>query len=346
MKRIVLMILLCALLIPTVSAEEFTVPSAPESAQKYMPPEIQSFGEGLWFVLKKGMQEFAPGMAKAAAACVSVIAVTLLMSVFTSFSESTNNASNIAGAVAIGILLLEPTNSLIRLGTQTVTEMCEYEKLLLPVMTGALAGQGGLTSSAALYTGTAMFCAVLSAVISSLIVPMIYIFLCLSLANSALAENVLKNLRDGIKWAATWTLKLLLYVFTAYISITGVVSGSADAAAVKATKLAISGSVPLVGGILSDASETILVSAGIMKSTAGVYGLLVILSLCIGPFVRIGVQYLLLKLTAAVCNVFDNKKLSDLTADFSGAMGLILGMTGAVCLFLIISTVCFMKGVG
>ena len=138
----------------------------------------------------------------------------------------------------------------------------------------------------------------------------------------------------------------MMYIFTGYITITGVVSGSADQAALKAAKLTISGAVPVVGGILSDASEAVLVSAGVVKNAVGVYGLLAIAAIAMGPFLRIGVQYLLLKMTAAVCGVFGNKRTTELVGDFASAMGLLLAMTGAVCLILLISMVCFMKGVG
>ena len=101
----------------------------------------------------------------------------------------------------------------------------------------------------------------------------------------------------------------------------------------------------MIGGILSDASETILVSAGVIKSGIGVYGVLAVLAIWIGPFIRIGSQYMLLKLTAAVCGVFPSQKTAALIKDFSGAMGMLLAMTGTICVLLLISIVCFMKGV-
>ena len=113
----------------------------------------------------------------------------------------------------------------------------------------------------------------------------------------------------------------------------------------KATKLTISGMVPVVGNIISDASEAVLVSTGIMKNAAGIYGLLAILAIWIGPFLQIGIQYLLLKLTSGICEMFTVKSISDLVNDFAAAMGLILAMTGSVCLMFLISTICFMKGV-
>lgn len=345
MRKIILLMILVTCAVVPANAMDFTAPPAPDIAQEYMPEDTDSFAEGLWYVIKTAISNLQPSLAEAAGVCLSLFAVILLVSLMQSFSNSTQKVTQLVGTLGIGVLLITPTNSLIKLGTETISQLSDYGKLLLPVLTGALAAQGGTTSSAALYTGTVVFDTVLSSVISKLIVPMLYIFLCLCLASNAMGEGLLKKLRDFVKWAMTWALKIVLYAFTGYISITSVISGTADAATVKAAKLAISGAVPVVGSILSDASETILVSAGVLKSAVGVYGLLAILAVWIGPFLQIGTQYLLLKITAAVSSVIATKESSALMDDFCGAMGMLLAMTGTVCLLLLISTVCFMKGV-
>jgi stage III sporulation protein AE len=161
-----------------------------------------------------------------------------------------------------------------------------------------------------------------------------------------LGEEYLRKLADSIKSFLSWLLKTMLIVFTTYMSITGVVSGTADAAALKAAKVTISTAVPVVGGILSDASEAVLVSAGVVKNTAGIYGIFAVLALIAEPFLRIGVHYLILKLTTAVCGIFGSKRITGLIGDFTSVMGLLLAMTGTVCLMILISTVCFLRGVG
>lgn len=95
---------------------------------------------------------------------------------------------------------------------------------------------------------------------------------------------------------------------------------------------------------MSDASETILVSAGLVKNAAGIYGLLALVAITVVPFLKIGIHYLLLKITATLTTAFVPKPLSALLGDFSVAMGLVLAMTGAVCLIQMISVVCFLKG--
>lgn len=346
MKLIALLTLAIFLFAAPVSAAEITAPEVPQSGADLMPERAESFGEGLWEICKDAVSLIRPDLAEASGICLGIIAVVLLVSILQNFPGNVEKTADLAGTVAIAAMLLGSTNSLIALGTETIRELSDYGKLLLPVMTSAMAAQGGVTGSAALYAGTAVFDTILSTLISKLLVPMTYLFLVLCAANSAVGEDILKKLSGFIKWLMVWCLKIVLYVFTGYMGITGVVSGTTDAATLKAAKLTISGVVPVVGGILSDASEAVLVSAGVVKNAAGIYGIFAVLAVFIGPFLRIGAHYLLLKATAAVCGVFGSKRITGLIGDFSTAMGLLLAMTGSVCLLLLISTVCFLKGVG
>lgn len=343
--KIVSVFLIIAMLALPVSATEIIAPEVPRSGQDLMPDRADSFGEGLWQIAQEALSKIRPDLREAANLCSKIIAIVLLVSIVHALPGNLERTVNLVGTVFIACLLLNTTNAMITLGAHTIQELSDYGKLLLPVMTSALAAQGGITSSAALYTGTAVFNALLGSLISALLIPMIYLFLVLSAANSAIGEDILKKMADFAKWLMVWGLKIVLYVFTGYIGITGVVSGTTDAATLKAAKITISGVVPVVGGILSDASEAVLVSAGVLKNAAGIYGIFAFLAVFLSPFLRIGTHYLLLKATAAVCGVFGVKQITELICSFSTAMGLLLAMTGSVCLLLLISTVCFLKGI-
>jgi len=346
MRRIILLILIIAIICIPVSAMEFHAPSAPDIADPYMPVSTSSFAKDLWYIVKRAVSELNPHISDAIEICVRIMVTIMLISILENFSGVSAKTVSLAGVIAISTTLLTPSGALVRLGVETVESISEYGKLLIPTMTAALAAEGATVTSTALYTGTVLFNTVLTVAITKLLIPMLYAFIALSIAKVALGENVLTNLQAFVKWLITWTLKISIYLFTGYLGITGVISGSVDAAAVKAAKLTISGAIPVVGNIISDASETILVNAGIMKNAAGTYGLLAIIATCIGPFLQIGVQYLSLRITAVVSGVFGCKQAVSLVECFSTAMGFLVAMTGTVCLLLLISTVCFMKGVG
>ena len=346
MKNIILIFILLSLLTVSVSATEYTAPSAPEAAQKFIPGEQETFAEGLWYIIKNALKVLTPELVSASRVCICVISIVLISSVLQSFTDVSENIIRLTCSVVIGILFFSASDTMIRLGASTVTELNDYGKLLMPVMTAAMAAQGGVTTSSALYTGTAIFNVILIHLITRFIVPALYIYLSLSVANSAIQQDILNRTKCLIKGLMTWGLKILLYVFTGYISITRVISGVVDASALKAAKLTISGVVPVVGNILSDATETILVSASVMKTSTGVYGIFAILAICIGPFIKVGVQYMLLKITAAICSMFGYKPACSLIEDFGSGMGFVLAMTGTACVMLLISTVCFLRGIG
>lgn len=345
MKRvfIVFVIIIQAFCIP-VNAMEFEAPEVSEFGEYYMPEDTQSFGQALLELFQKAIQALLPELSKTANSCFAIVAVMVLVSMVDTLSGFQHPTVNIAVTILLGAILLDPSDALLKLGVETVEQLTQYGKLLLPVLTGVMAAQGGVNTSASLYAGTAIFSAFLSSLITNLMIPMLYIFLCLSVINAAVREVLVENLLKFVKWLITWLLKIVLYVFTGFMGVTSVISGAADASAVKVAKLTIAGMVPVVGGIISEASETILISAGYMKSAAGIYGILALISILIGPFLKIGVQYLMLKATAAVCSVFTGHS-TKLLNDFSAGMGMLLGATGTVCLLLLISVVCFMKGV-
>lgn len=344
MRFIRILLLTVLLMAVPASAEEFTAPVAPLEAQRYLPDDTQSLGEGILYVINAALAELMPSFTDAVRLCAALIATSLLTSLLVGICGKDQSALPLASTAAVVLILSQPANTMLQLGASTVRKLTEYGKLLLPVMTGALAAQGAVTKSGALYTASALFHSLLSSAVARLLVPLAYLLLTVSVAVRFYDHMMLQNIKDFLKWLLTWGLKSVLYVFTGYLGLTGIVSGTTDAAMLKATKLTIAGAVPVVGSILSDASEAVLVSVGLMKNAAGIYGILSMIALCIGPFLQVGVQYLLLNVTSGICFMFGVKESASLIKDYSTVMGIILAMIATVCVILLISTVCFMKG--
>ncbi len=343
----ILALILCLCLLPVEAAAlQIEAPPVPRAGEAWMPRNTNSLPEGLLELGKKAVTALKPDLQEAARVCLGILAAVLLVSLLQNFSAGAGKLADPAGTTAVAVMALGSANSMLRLATCTLEETASYGKLLLPVMTTALAAQGGITSSAALYAGTAMFTAVLQAAMDAILVPGIWLYLALCAGNAATGEGLLKKAGDLCKGFIGWSLKILLILFTSYLSLTKVVSGATDAAALKAAKVSMSSFIPVVGGILSEASEAVLVSAGLMKNAAGIYGILAVLALTVHPFLKIGLHYLLLKITAGVCSLFGTSRITGLIDCFASSLGMLLGMTGASCVMVLISTVCFMKGVG
>ena len=345
MKKLLILVFLFAQFAIPVSAMEFSAPEVTGQARKYMPDKSETFAQGVWSIMQNVITHAQPDLAEAAEVCVCILGAVILSSLANQIPGGIHAPTDLVGVCVIAIIMIRSSNTMIQLAVSTIDEIINYGKLLLPVITAALAAQGGMNTSTALYTGATVFIGIISALIGKLLIPLTYIYLCLAIASCAFGGQMLTNLLKAIKWLMTWILKIAVYVFTGYMSITGIVSGSVDASAIKATKIAFSGMLPVVGGIMSDASESVLAGAAVMKNSVGVYGIFAIFSVIFAPFFKIGIHYLLLKVTMYFADMFHDNRAVKLLKDFTTVMGFALGMIGTVSIILLISTVCFMKGV-
>ena len=345
-RRVLIFVILVILLSLPVRAMDFSAPAPPDGAAEYLPKEADSFGEGLWNVLKAALNVVGPSVSEGAGCCIRLMGAMLLTALAGQLMPNGSRALALTGTAAVSVLLLQPSGALLELGLATVRDLQEYGRLLLPVLASALAATGGVTASAGLYVGTAVFNTVLCSLVPAVMIPMLRLLLALSIARGAVGEPLLKQLGELVRCCAEWVLKLGLYGFTGYMAITGVVSGAADALAGKAARIAISGAVPVVGGILSDAADAVLLSAATLGSGAGVWGILTVLAVFLTPALRIGVQYLLLRLTAAAGDAMGCGGCAGVVGDFAGVLGLLMALCWSQAVMLLISAVCFLRGMG
>lgn len=251
-----------------------------------------------------------------------------------------------AGALAIAALSAGDMSLMLGLGRTAIDKMHGFGSVLVPVMAACTAATGSTAAAAVRQMATSVGANLLIAVIDKLLVPMVYAFVAVFTAYAAVGNPGLKRVADFLKWVITTVLTSLLVVFVTYLTVSGAVAGSADAVALKAAKTAISGAIPVVGGIISSAAETILVGAGMLRGSVGVFGLLAVLSLCLTPFLQLGVHYLSYKLSAAIAATLADGRLSELIGGIGTAFGLIFGMTGACAMLLLISIISGISGVG
>ncbi|NLF34975.1 MAG: stage III sporulation protein AE [Clostridiales bacterium] len=302
-----------------------------------------SLEDGLLAILDRGGQAAQGAVRRAVGAAVKLLIVVLLCGLAEGMqmagTEEGLPVVSVVGALAVTALSLGELNALVGMGREAIDSMSLFSKTLLPTMATVVAASGAPMGGAVRQLATLMFSDVLLTLINRLLVPLIYLYVAACTARAAVGNEGLKRLAAMIKSIVVTSLTILLMAFIGYITVSGVIAGSADALTVKAAKFTISGMVPVVGGILSDAAETVLAGAGILRDTVGVFGMLVVLSVCVVPFLTIGVQYLAYKVTAALSATVGAGRVVDLIDNIGGAFALVLGMTGTCALILLVSLI-------
>ena len=300
--------------------------------------------QGLQNILDTGSGAVIGVARKAVRSAVLLLVIVLLCALADGACEAAGDGKTldivpIVGALAITAVAVSDVNALIGMGKEALERMNVFSKALLPTMAAVTAAGGAPTAAAARQMATILFSDLLMTLINSVLLPLIFAYIAASVAHTAVGNDGLKRIAGMLKWAVTAILTTLMLGFVGYLTVSGVIAGTADAVAVKAAKFTVSSVVPVVGGILSDAAETVLAGAGILRNTVGVFGMLAVLGMCLAPFLQLGVHYLAYKMTAAVSATVSEGRVSGLIDSIGGAFGLVLGMTGASALLLLVALV-------
>lgn len=287
------------------------------------------------------------GTREAAKTLCALLAAVILCAMAENFGAgAAGRAVTIAGALAVTGVCTAGLQTMFGLAADTLDRVCNFTTLLLPVLSAAVTAAGAPSTGAALYAGSMLFMDVLLTLIRRLLQPLVYAFAALAAADCAVGQGKLAKLRELIGWVIAASLKGVMYLFTAYLTLSGVVTGASDAAGARAVKAGLSAALPVVGGIVSDATESVLAGAGAVKAAAGAFGLLAVLAMGLFPFLRIGVQYLTLRVAAAAGGTVGSGGLSGLISQLAAAMGYMLAMTGCALLMALICCTCFIKAAG
>ena len=344
MKKMIVFVVLAALcVVPCLGAQVPGMEELWEQAEEYGVTEGTGLEEGLSNLLSDALDRVEALARGCIATGLKLLAVVLLCALAegagTAGRKEGLQVVEITGALAITALTMTDMAAMIGLGRDAIGKIDAFSQTLLPVMAVLTAATGGVTAAAVRQGATVLFSQLLITAMDKLLIPLVYAYVTVSCAHAAVGSSGLKKLADLLKSTATFLLTSFLLVFVGYLTASGAVAGSVDASAVKAAKLAISRAIPVVGGILADASETVLAGAGVLRGTVGVAGMLVVLAICLTPFLQLAVQYLVYKVTAALCAAVAQPRLTQLIDAIGGAFGVVLGMTGAGALVLLVSLV-------
>lgn len=349
------LVLLCCLCPARASGEVFSAQSEAldleglvDAAEGVLPDldltEGVDLDQGIQYILDTGSGQMVGIVRKALRSGVLLLVVVLLCGLAEGACQSLGGGTeldlvSLVGALAVTAISVADANSLIGMGREALDRMELFSKVLLPTVTAAAAAAGFPSGAVARQLATMLFSDVLMTLITRLLMPLVYTYIAACVAYTAVGNGGLQRIAGSLKGAVTSVLTGVLLLFVGYLTVSGAVAGSADAVTIKAAKFAMSGMVPVVGGILSDAAETVLAGAGILKNAVGVFGMLAVLAMCVGPFLQLGIHYLTYKLTSALSATVSGGRVAGLIDAIGGAFGLVLGMTGSCALLLLISMV-------
>lgn len=226
--------------------------------------------------------------------------------------------------------------------SDTIVNSGRFMLLYVPVISGLLIASGR-AASGSMYCGVMVF--VSSAVMqitSVFIVPILKCIMSLSVVSSAAEQVRLDGVTELFRRAARFVLTFCMSLFVAFLTMRSIVSVAADTLANKAVKFAVSSFVPLVGGALSDAYQTVASCVNVLKSGVGAAAIAAVFAIFVPVAIRCVLWQAVTAAGAAVCRIFGEERISSLLTSLSSVVSVMLAVLMCNMVIYIISTAIIM----
>lgn len=238
---------------------------------------------------------------------LKLLGVIIFLSIAESFAPKDDKGKRILLLVS-GLFIIAsiavPLSQAITRAAACVEITGKFMVLLIPVLAALIAVSGNPLLAVSYNSLTFAAAQGVTQLTKNFVVPFTGIFMATGIAGTLMPGFKLNAITEMIKKTAVWVLSFAASLFAAALSIKGLMANAADTVASKGVKLALSSLIPVVGGALSDAYASIAGSLSIVKSTVGVFGIIVITLLNAPSLIELLLWVLSLKISSACAELF------------------------------------------
>lgn len=343
MKRLIFVFLLIFICQFTCLASDIVDTSSlkdalPYEASQYVDitPDSGNFKEGIGGIFRGFLELMHKGLRSSFAEGFIILTVGALAGMISLFAEPAGSpilkkAVDITAICLVTALCLSGASGVLESCSASINRLQYFSSALVPVYAVAVSLTGNPKAAISTASATLLFSNGLIFLASRILIPVIYLHILMS-AIGRIAENkLILSLAAMFKKGSVSFFRYFLMLYTGYITMSGLISAGADAVTLKTAKVTISGTVPVLGSVISDVSEAILSGSVLLKNAVGIYGFIGALAVCLVPFVAAGARLIVFKLLALVSSSLSSGGLGGLLDSISDSYSMAVGLLGTCC---------------
>lgn len=259
-----------------------------------------------------------------------IIAIAVLYSMVSASHSGKNKTLNDVihfvcyGAVVVMVVIW--ASKLLSLTTNTITNIKQQMDIIFPILLTVLTALGGNVAVGVYQPAMAILSGGIVSIFTNILLP-IFSFVLVFTVVSNLAKNIkFGKFADFFSSAFKWIMGIVLMIFSAFVSIQGLMAGSIDSISLKTAKYTIKSAVPLIGGFLSDGVSLIMVSSVLIKNAIGVGGLLILFCTIMLPIVKIIVFSFLMKLASAILEPIADSRITTFVSSIAKSIQMLIAL--------------------
>ncbi|WHH59643.1 stage III sporulation protein AE [Petroclostridium sp. X23] len=273
---------------------------------------------------------------------LQLIVLAIICGILTNLQSSFNRDG--VGEVAffacyiflIGVMI-KSFSYAVGIGRDVIDNMVMFMQSMVPTLMTLLISTGNITSASIFQPAILFSVQIIGTVIKNMLIPILFFATALSMVNNVSDKFHVTKLVDFLNQLAKWSLGILLTGFIGVITVQGFASSVIDGVGSKTAKFAVGNFIPVVGGILSDAVDTVIGCSLILKNAIGIAGLVVIILICFVPVIKIAALMVIYRLTGAVIEPVSDKRIVQCISDLGNSLTLIFAMVISVAVMFLLS---------
>lgn len=293
---------------------------------------------------KDGLKYFVDYMRTSLSAPLKYIAIILISIIVCALSASmsdnslqTNYSLNVVCTLVCTAALLLPFNSLLGKSVEAVGTVSVFMGIFIPVFAGILIAC--LKSGTATAYSSVMFftCEAVSYCCKIFVFPFVNCYTALSIASGITGAEKLSGITKLMKRISLWIIGAAMALFLAVLSVQSVISSTVDSASSKTAKFLISSFIPIIGPSVSEALGSLRGCISLLKSSAGIYAVLVIVFMFLPVIIEIIAYKFVMSFCADISDMFSVSVLKNILEVLNSALSIILSVVLCVALMFIFS---------
>ena len=246
-------------------------------------------------------------------------------------------AVQLCGAAFSALAVAGSLTSLVSQAADAASRSAALTAAFVPVYAGLIISSGS-AGSGAFYASAVMGAqSVFANVLTVVVEPLVGMLLGLS-AVSGIRDSGIGGLIDGVKKTALWLLGGASTLFCGVVRLQTGVTASADTLALRASRFALSGAVPVIGRSVSEAIATVGRGLGVIRGSVGTVGILAITAIFVPVALRCILCSCALSLAAIFCDAADISSSSRTLRGMKAGVDILCAVVVFNALCIIIST--------
>lgn len=239
-------------------------------------------------VLEKLLNEnFKNAISGISGAIIIVIISSLLKSICENLgNESISKIAYYVEYILIVTIVMKNFSDIISEIKASIQNLSAFGNSLIPLLTTLMIASGNIASSSALEPILLMITTISNNLVIKVILPIILVSTTISIIANLSDDISISKISKILDKGSVFVLTSILTIVISIAGLEGNLTSSLDGNTKKVGKT-IATSVPVVGNILSDAVDTISGYTNLIKKSTGAVGIIVVISICIQPILKV-----------------------------------------------------------